>query len=228
MEVNIINIKGEGSCRYADRNSRILAKVNPCAINVVVNGEVSEDTLSEINSAINNLAVGKCSRLQGKYPSIPSELRSFLLDAGIWFIDSSDNMSFLYAPDKFLNSGYRVSTFVICSKFVEHLKKYGAVHSADLISLAETITKRSQCSLDIKIYANQSKHIKFPYGSKPEHLIEPELVQEYVVSINTIGFSSLNCLEQFAIQVRIPKHGDCTVSCDLLEILTYGVAENAY
>lgn len=228
MEVNIINIKGTGSCRYPERNSKILAKVNPCAINVVVNGDATPNTLSEIDQAVENLTVGKCSRLTDKYPSIPSELRSFLMGAGIWFIDSSDNKSFLYAPDKFLNSGYRVSTLVVCKKFVEHLKKYGVVHSSHLLGVVDTTLKRSPCNLDIRIYQSKSKHMKFPYGSKPEQFIEPELVQEYVVSINTLGFSHLTCIDQFAIQVRVPKHGDCVVQCDLLELLNHGVVENAY
>lgn len=227
MEVNIINIKGTGICRYLDRNSRILAKVNPYVINVVVNGEATPGTIAEISQAVNNLIVGKCSLLTDRYPSIPSELRSFLIGAGIWFIDSSDNKSYLYAPDKFLNSGYRVSTLVICEKFVEHLKKHGVVHHADLLSLAKTLTERSPCNLDIRIYPTGFKLMVFPYGSKPVQMIEPEKVKEYGVSISNLGFSHLSSIDQFSIQVRVPKHGDCIVQSDLLEILTE-VSENAY
>lgn len=195
MEVNIIRIKS--GLHWSDRHS-ILNQVDPTKVNVVVNAAVDLTAFkNHVEAMVDTFKFGQCTRVEGMFSSINPELRSFLLDAGISFVDTANGKSFLYAVDRMLNTGYRISTIVLCSKVCAFIKEKNA---PDVKVVAKFLESFTSLNLNVCITGHSSRVEKIQYGSRPIHMTPPDVVITY--SFEVSGGEYLSSVEEFYIEVR--------------------------
>lgn len=195
MEVNIIKIKS--GLHWSDRHS-ILNQVDSTKVNVVVNaaGDLTAFK-NHVEAMVDTFKFGQCTRVEGMFSSINPELRSFLLDAGISFVDTANGKSFLYAVDRMLNTGYRISTIVLCSKVCAFIKERNA---PDIKVVAKFLESFVYSKLHVSITGYSSREEKTQYGSRPIHMTPPDAVITYAFEVS--GGEYLSSVDVFDVEVR--------------------------